>query len=155
MHQEIDTKYPRAIYMTGSPSDRPPIDRSRFESHAELHTPEGSSILQEYHEYMTIWGFWNTPDDMFAVKQAADYKRMDALTAYRKGLLTEDEYLQLMESTKERLSAANIEDITLCGGHLLLSFDTTKQIKRDREGMPLVRIRSYELLRNVKATGQL
>lgn len=147
LQKGIDTKYPRAIYMTGSPLDRLPSDHSRFESHVELRTSEGNPILKENREYMTIWGFWNEPDDMFGVKQAADYRRTDALTAFREGLLTEEEYLQLLEATQRQLAAANIEDLTFCGSHLLLSFDTTKQIKRDGEGMPLVRIRSYELLR--------
>ncbi len=147
LQKGIDTKYPRAIYMTGSPVDRLPSDHSRFESHAELRTPLGDPILKENREYMTIWGFWNEPDDMFGVKGAADYKRTDALTAYHEGLLTEEEYLHLLKTTEEQLAVANIEDLTFCGRHLLLSFDTTKQIKRDREGIPLVRIRSYELLK--------
>jgi len=151
LRKGIDTKYPRAIYMTGS-RQASRADRSRFDSHAELRMPDGTPILNENHEYMTIWGFWNAPDDMFAVKQAADYKRVDALTAYREGLLTEEEYLQLMETTQKQLAAACIEDLTFSGSHLLLSFDTTKQIKRDRAGMPLVRIRMYELLKRVPAS---
>lgn len=153
LHKGIDTKYPRAIYMTGSRMDRPPFDRSRFESHAELRTPDGTPILQEDHEYMTIWGFWNSPDDMLTVKSDAVYERIDALTAYRDGLLTEHAYLQLMRTTKTRLEEANIEDLSLCGGHLLLTFDKNNQIATDQEGTPLARIRIYELMKRVKATG--
>ncbi len=153
LRKGIDTKYPRAIYMTGSRLDAAPLDRSRFDSHAALRTPQGTPILKENHKYMTIWGFWNSPDDMLAIKGDAVYERVDALTAYRQGLLTADTYLQLMQTTKKRLGDANIEDLTLCGGHLLLSFDTVRQIATDEEGMPLVRIRSYELLKRI--TGEV
>ena len=55
LHKKIGTKYPRAIYKTGPRPHRTPEERSRYESHAELRTPHGTPILDEHHEYMTIW----------------------------------------------------------------------------------------------------
>ena len=151
LHEGIDTKYPRAIYMTGSRSGRLPSDRSRFDSHVNLLTPEGTPILKDNRKYVTIWGFWNVPDDMRAAKGAAVYQRMDALSAFREGRLSEAEYLQLMQTTQQRLVAANIEDLSFSGSHLLVSFDTTNRIKRDQQGTPLVRLRNYELLKRTTA----
>jgi hypothetical protein len=151
MQKGIDTKYPRAIYMTGPRVDRAPADRSRFESHAKLRTPQGDPILQDDHEYMTIWGFWNGADDVLADKDEVVFQSVDALTAYREGRLSEQDYLQIMQTTKDRLASANMEDLSLCGGHILISFDQAQRIATNQEGMPLVRIRNFELL---KRTGE-
>ncbi len=151
LHKGIDTKYPRTIYMTGSRSARLPDDRSRFDSHVNLLTPQGTPILRDNRKYVSIWGFWNVSDDMRATQGAAVYQRIDALSAYREGRLTEPDYLQLMRITQQRLAAANIEDLSFTGSHLLVSFDTTNRIKRDQQGMPLVRLRNYELLKKTTA----
>jgi hypothetical protein len=152
MHHGVDAKYPRAIYMTGSLLEQQPVDRRRFLSHAALRTPGGDPILREQHEYITIWGFWNAPDDWLAVKDALIYEGVDALTAFHQGRLSEQKYLEIMEMTKNRLAAANVEDLSLCGGHLLLSFDRAGRLATDQEGQPLVRIRNFELLRRSQMT---
>ncbi|MFH1923925.1 MAG: hypothetical protein ABIP48_29040 [Planctomycetota bacterium] len=158
----VETKYPRAIYMTGHRSDVSPSlsDRSRYESHADLYTPESHPVLSEYHpvlsehhEYVTIWGYWNGPDDVLAVKDEVVYQGIDALSAYREGRLTQKAYLRVMRSTKKRLAAAGIEDLSLCGSHLLLSVDQSQRLVADKGGSPLVRIRNFELLRRVALDG--
>jgi hypothetical protein len=145
----IDTKYPRAIYMTGPKQNRSPTDTSRYESHAELQTPHGTSILNEHHEYMTIWGFWNGPDEALAAKDEAVYEGQDALTAFQQGRLPQQEYIKLVQYTKKRLAAVGIEDLSLSGSHLLLSFDRAHQLVTDEHGTPLVRIRNFEMLKKV------
>ncbi len=147
----IETKYPRAIYMTGhrSIASSSLSDRSRYESHADLCTPEGHLILSEQHEYMTIWGYWNGPDDVLAVKDEVVYRGIDALSAYREGRLTQKEYLRVMKVAKKRLAAAGIEDLSLGGSHLLLSIDQSHRLATDSDGLPLVRIRNFELLKLV------
>ncbi len=149
MRAKIGTKYPRAIYMTGPRPDHDPEDRSRYTSHAGLKTPEGTPILQENREYITIWGYWTGPDYMLAVKDEAIYQGQDALTTYLQGDLTHGAYLKLMKYMKERLIKAGFEDLSLCGCHLLLSFDKFHRLAKDDKGMPLVRIRNFELLKRV------
>jgi hypothetical protein len=152
-HKGIETKYPRAIYMTGhrSMASSALSDRSRYKSHAGLHTPEGHPILSEHHDYVTIWGYWNGPDEVLAAKDEFVYEGVDALTAYREGRLTQKAYLRLMRAIKKRLAAAGIEDLNLSGTHLLLSVDQSGQLATDREGLPLVRIRNFELLKRLAA----
>jgi hypothetical protein len=149
----IDTKYPRAIYMTGHHSTAAPslFDPSRYKSHTHFQTPDGTPILIQDREYMTIWGFWNAPDDMLAVKDEAIYEGLDALSAYREGRLTQNAYLNVMRTTKKRLAEADVEDLSLSGSHLLLSIDRSDRLATDRAGIPLVRIRNFELLRRVAA----
>ncbi len=147
--QGIDTTYPRAIYMTGHRLNVSStlVDNSRYQSHAALHTPEGHPILSRHHEYLTIWGYWNGPDDVLAVKDEAVYTGIDALAAYREGRLTQSEYVGLMRATKKRLAAAGIEDFSLRGNHLLLSIDRRQKLAVDEKSLPLVRICNFELLR--------
>lgn len=147
----IETKYPRAIYMTGDQSTAEPSlsDPRRYRSHATLKTPEGHPILSKRHEYMTIWGSWNAPDDFLAVKDEDLYEGIDALSAYRENHMTQRAYLRLMRTTKKRLAAAGIEDLSLSGNHLLLSLDKSGKIVTDANGTPLVRIRNFELLKRI------
>jgi hypothetical protein len=147
--QGIETTYPRAIYMTGHRTTVLPslIDESRYESHANLETPDAHPLLSRHHEYLTIWGYWNGPDDALAVKDEVVYKGIDALSAYREGRLTQREYVRVMRYTKKQLAMAGVEDLSLRGNHLLLSIDRDQQLAVDKQGRPLVRICNFELLK--------
>jgi hypothetical protein len=145
----IETTYPRAIYMTGHRSTVASslADNSRYESHAHLATPDGHPILSRHHEYLSIWGYWNAPDDALAVKDEVLYKGIDALSAYRESRLTQRGYVHIMRAVKKRLSTAGIEDLSLRGNHLLLSINRQQKLALDEEGLPLARICNFELLR--------
>ena len=121
-------------------------DRSRHRSHANLRTPEGHPILSEHHEYLTIWGYWNGPDDVLAVKDQVVYEGIDALSAYREGRLSQELYLRVIHATQERLATAGMKDLGLCGRHLLLSIDQSQRLTTDQNGLPLVRIRNFEFM---------
>ncbi len=145
----IETTYPRAIYMTGSRStvSSSLFDDRRYESHAALKTPEGLPILSRQHEYVTIWGYWNGPDDVLAVKDESIYTGIDALAAYREGRLTQRDYVNVMRAAKRRMAASGIEDLSLRGNHLLLSIDRHQNLAVDDKSLPLMRICNFELLR--------
>lgn len=147
----IETIYPRAIYMTGhrSRTSSSLADRSRYENHSHLSTPSGHPILSERHEYITIWGYWNGPDDVLAVKDEVVYRGVDALAAFWEGRLTQREYFRVMRATKKRLAATGVEDLSLRGNHLLLSVDGEQRLAVDAQGAPSVRICNFELLRTV------
>ncbi len=148
----IETTYPRAIYMTGHRStvSSSLVDDSRYESHADQRTPEGQSILSRKHEYVTIWGYWNGPDDALAANDEVVYKGIDALAAYREGRLTQRGYVKVMRAVKSRMAAAGFQDLSLRGNHLLLSIDRDQQLAIDEHGLPLTRICNFELLKRVK-----
>ncbi len=148
----IETTYPRAIYMTGHSSkvSASLADPRRYETHDDLLTPEGQPILSERREYLSIWGYWNGPDEMLADKDEVLYRGVDALAAYWEGRLTQREYFRLMRATKKRLAAAGVEDLSLRGNHLLLSVDHSQQLATDPNGSPLVRICNFELLKSME-----
>ena len=147
--QGIETTYPRAIYMTGRRMtvSSSLVDHTRYESHAEEETPDGQPILSRHHEYLTIWGYWNGPDDALAVKDEAVYRGIDALAAYREKRITKSEYFRVMRTMKRRLAEVDVEDLSLRGNHLLLSIDREQQLARDASGQPSVRVCNFELLK--------
>ena len=145
----ISTTYPRAIYMAASKSemDESLCDKNRYNSHKHLVTPDGKPILRKNHDYIIFWGFWNGPDEMLAVKDESPCYGIDALLSYRKGFLDKQTYLQLMETTKSKLEAVEIEDLNLKGNHILLSVDNSGKLVEDSHGKPEIRICNFELLK--------
>jgi hypothetical protein len=148
----IETIYPRAIYMTGEAAKLPAAlsDERRFENHAHLVMPDGRFALEPDHDYIIIWGYWNGPDELLAVKDENYYTGVNALSAYRDGLIEQDIYLQLMQATRDRLTALGVEDLNLRGNHLILSIDKQGRMLEDpATHLPAVRICNFEMLRKV------
>ena len=123
------------------------VDENRYETHAEFQTLESQPILNRQHEYLTIWGYWNGPDDVLAVKDEPIYTGIDALAAYREGRLSQREYMKVVRVAKRRMADRGIEDLSLRGNHLLLSIDRDGRLALDETGLPLVRICNFELLK--------
>lgn len=148
----IHTTYPRAIYMSGSESGalNQHTDTSRYEHYKNLLTPEGERILCQGHYYITIWGYWNGPDESLALKDGDYYKGINALQAYRTGILSKSEYFKLMRITKKRLAEVGFEDINYRGTHLVLSLNSMDELIMDSDGIPDVRICNFELLSRIE-----
>jgi hypothetical protein len=148
----IRTIFPRAIYMTGNKIDISDLllDERRYKQYRNLLTPDHKPVLRKEHNYLIIWGYWNGPDEKLAVLDGDYYKGINALAAYRNGLITLDEYIELIERKKKRLAAAGIEDLNLKGTHLLLSLDSGGSLVRDKQGLPDVRICNFEFLKKIK-----
>jgi hypothetical protein len=146
----VPSIYPRAIYMTGSRTEISGFlfDHSRYETHKHLVTPEGEPILRNDHDYIIIWGYWNGPDDMLAARDGDYFEGVNALRAWREGIITEEEYVSLMERIRRRLRGLKVEDLNLRGSHILLSRRfSTGELIRDREDSLETRICNFELLR--------
>jgi len=145
----IGAIYPRAIYATGDAAGIPPrlADLRRYESHARLKTPDGRRVLEEGRHYIIIWGYWNGPDDLLAVRDDPPYTSINALQAYRDGLVDEATYIALMKRASDRLAAVGVEDLNLRGNHLLLSLEASGRLAADPDGLPTVLICNFALLR--------
>ncbi|MBN1871627.1 MAG: hypothetical protein JW800_03545 [Candidatus Omnitrophica bacterium] len=150
----IASIYPRAIYMSGNKTNISEnlFDSSRYGSHSEYKTPDGEPILENNRHYMIIWGYWNGPDEKLAAKDGDYYEGIDALRAYKQGIITRAEYIDLLQATRLKLAAVNIEDLNLRGNHILISFDSDHKLVTDRKGNPEIRICNFEFLkRNEKS----
>ena len=150
-NKDIATIYPRAIYMTGDRMEVSSelLDNSRYRSHRDYVAPDGTPILKENHYYIIIWGYWNGPDEKIAAKDADYYEGINALTAYRDAIITEEAYIKLLQTTKEKLLKAGIEDLNLKGDHILISFDSKGNLVTDNQGNPEIRICNFEFFKKL------
>lgn len=143
------TTMPRAIYETHHLSTKTTVfgDQSRYNSHDDLRIQNGKPILRHDRDYIVIWGYWNKPDESLAEDDRDYYQPVDALHALHSGVLNNNEYMALMQTTKERLQRIGIEDLSFSGHHKLLSLDASGSLVKDGTGMPEVRICNFELMK--------
>jgi len=146
----IRTVYPRAIYMFGketSISDSI-FDTSRYMSHHNYFTPDGAPILRKKHNYIIIWGYWNGPDERLAEKDGDYLEGINALSAYREGIITREDYIALLIRKEKRLAKVGVEDLHLRGSHVLLSLDSSGKLLRDDEVIHQGKISSLKHLKS-------
>jgi len=151
----VRTIYPRAIYMTGHKAGAARIiaDHRRYESLTHIQTPDGGPAVSKDHEYVTIWGFWNGPDEMLAARDGQYYRGINAEQACREQLISEDTLAELLERARKRLSRAGFEDLNLKPDHLLISINPENQMVTDTFGKPDFRLCNFELVRRVLPPG--
>jgi hypothetical protein len=144
--------YPRAVFMSESRADISSIvfDGSRYLAHEDLVTPDGEAALRPSRDYIIIWGYWNGPDEKLADEDGDYYEGIDALRAYKEGLIDKDLYFEVLRRTGERLSAVGVEDLNLRGNHVMVSRDSRQRLVTDDLGFPEIRLCNFEFLRRMK-----
>lgn len=152
-HGGVRTVYPRAIYMTGhkAGSSRTIADYRRYHQLAHVRTPEGEPAVSADHEYITIWGFWNGPDELLALHDGQYYHGVDADQACQQGLISPDTLADLLARVRRRMERAGFQDLNLKPDHLLLSFSEDGKMAMDTAGKPQVRLCNLELIRRAPA----
>jgi hypothetical protein len=145
------TVYPRAIYMTGHKTDsvRTIADPRRYRQFAGLRMPDGEPVLQMDHDYITIWGFWNGPDELLAHSDGSYHRGINVREAFKEGLITELDLDELMIRARRRFERCGFEDLNLEPEHLMISFDPENRLVRDTLGKPELRLCNFELVRKV------
>ena len=147
----IPTIIPRAIYMTGIKTfiSKNFLDNTRYETHENHNTPDGTPILKKDRDYIAIWGFWTGPVEDIADSSGDSYRGVNALFAYQNGIISEKKYCYLLKVIKERLFNANIEDLNLTGSHFIVSIDKKGNLIKDEQGRPELRICSLQFLKRI------
>lgn len=150
----VRTVYPRAIYMTGHKAGtaRTIADARRYLELASFRTPDGDPAVSQEHEYITIWGFWNGPDEWLALRDGQYHRGINAEQAALEGLITRDMLAELVARMRTRLSRAGFEDMNLKPDHLLISISSENQMATDTHGKPEVRLCNFELVRRRQPT---
>jgi hypothetical protein len=145
----VKTVYPRAIYMTGQKreSTRKVADERRYIAQANLRTPEGEPVVRQEREYITVWGFWNGPDELLAAADGQYYHAVNARRAAANKLISQQLMKELMQLKAERLAHCGFEDLNPKPDHLLLSFDAAEKLVLSSLGKPEVRLCNFELVR--------
>jgi hypothetical protein len=149
--QGVRTIYPRAIYMTGSKPEpgEQPADERRFAALANLLTPEGEPAIRKGCNYITIWGYWNGPDELLAAQDDLHYIAINAKRACADKLISPKVMTELVRAKAAKLSQCGLEDLNLKPDHLLISFDPNQKLVLDSSGKPEVRLCNFELVRRL------
>jgi hypothetical protein len=146
----VRTVYPRAIYKTGHKTARRQIaDPRRYDALAHVVTLDGEAVLSPDHDYITVWGFWNGPDEYLAVRDGRYYRGVDAKRALAEGIISEEMVTDLLERARRRMRRCGVEDLRLKPDHLLISFDPENNLMRDTFGKPELRLCQFDMLRRV------
>jgi hypothetical protein len=149
----VKTVYPRAIYMTGrkGKESRRAADDRRYAKLAHLLTPDGDAALQSEYDYITIWGFWNGPDELLAAQDGRFYHAVNAARAYANRLISAQSLEELMELKASRLGQNGFEDLNPKPDHLLISFDDSNHLVTGPTGKLEVRLCNFEFVRRIQA----
>ncbi len=145
----IKTIYPRAIYMTGSKreSARAGGDARRYAALSHLLTPDGEPAIRKDYDYITIWGYWNGPDELLATNDGFSYSSINAKHACASGRITHRVMQELVEGKAAKLAQCGLEDLNLKPDHLLISFNPEGKLVLDANGKPEVRLCNFEFVR--------
>ncbi len=147
--QGVQTIYPRAIYMTGRQrgSARQVADERHYDGLADFLTPDGEPVARKDRDYITIWGFWNGPDEVLAAQDGKFYQAINVKRAFAGKLISEQTMTELTQMMSHRLSGCGFDDLNLRPHHLLISFDPAQKLVLDTMGKPEVRLCNFELIR--------
>lgn len=142
----IPTVYVRAIYMTGSAKVEASTDLRKYESHKNIFDPEGNPVLQENHNYITIRGYYNGPDQWVAEHEEALYTPVDLSKAVYNRIISEEQCREFLDTVKEKLKQNGFDGSSLRANDLLLAVDDKKEIMKKNSGEPMVLICNFELI---------
>jgi len=142
----IPTVYARAIYMTGTKKIEASTDRRKYASHRDLLDPEGEPVLREDHNYITIRGYYNGPDQWVAEHGNALYTPLDLAKALDRGLIEEGLCQWHLDMIKEKLHLNGFDGSSLKLNDLLVALDSNSGFLKDAAGGPLVIICNFELI---------
>ena len=147
----VKTVYPRAIYMTGRArrTAHEPADDRRYAALAGLRTPDGELAVSRSCDYITIWGFWNGPDELLATQDGQFYQAFNAKHAKAEGMISDQLVAELMQAKAARLAQCGFEDLNPKPDHLLISFDPAQKLVLGSTGKPEVRLCNFELIRRL------
>lgn len=147
----VKTVYPRAIYMTGHQREvTGQADERRYEALAHLKTPDGESVVNPKHDYVTIWGFWNGPDELVAAADGCFHHAVNAKHAFANHIISEQTLSELMKLKANRLARCGFEDLNPKPDHLLISLDAADSVVIGDSGKPEVHLCNFELIRPLR-----
>ena len=142
----IPTVYVRAIYMTGTTKVEASTDLRKYESHKDILDPEGNPVLQENHNFITIRGYYNGPDQWVAEHEEALYTPVDLSKAVYIKIISEEQCQDFLEAVKRKLKLHGFDGSSLRVNDLLLAIDDKQQIMKNNSGEPVVIICNFELI---------
>jgi hypothetical protein len=140
--------------MTGSAKEEPSIDRRKYESHKAILDSDGNPILSEDHNYITIRGYYNGPDEWVSKHEGELLTPVDLNKAVRKKIISDAQCGLLLEKVIARLRKAGYDGSLLKPNDLLIAIDSQGAIMKDESGEPDAIICNFEVLWKVSDQAQ-
>jgi hypothetical protein len=132
----IRAVYVRAIYVTGSLKIEISVDPRRYQSHREIADIEGNPVLAAEHNYITIRGYYNGPDEWVPENEDQLLTPIDLVKAVSRNLISKKQSREYLEKVIARLKTAGYDGSLLKANDLLLTIHARGEIVKDRSGEP-------------------
>ena len=145
-HAGIHAVYVRAIYVTGSLKIEMSVDPRRYQSHRTIVDIDGNPVLAAEHNYITIRGYYNGPDEWVPEHEDQLLIPVDLARAVRKGVITAAQGKNYLDRTIARLREAGYDGSLLKKNDLLLAMNSRGEVVKDRAGEPDIIICNFETL---------
>jgi len=142
----IHAVYVRAIYVTGSLKVEMSVDPRRYQSHRAIVDIDGEPVLAAEHNYITIRGYYNGPDEWVPENEDQLLKPVDLAKAVRKGIINAAQGKTYLDRTIARLRDAGYDGSLLKKNDLLLAMNSRGEVVKDRAGEHDVIICNFETL---------
>jgi hypothetical protein len=145
----VPTVYVRAIYMTGSDKQEQSEDFRRFDSHGGIVSSSGQPVLSERHNYITIRGYFNGPDEWVAMQKGLLCRPVDLKKALHNGIFSESETLKLYGRVISNLKELGYDGSLLELNDLIISYDPNGEIRKNKDGLTELRITNFEFIKKI------
>ena len=142
----IHAVYVRAVYVTGSLKIEVSVDHRRYETHRSIVDIDGHPVLAAEHNYITIRGFYNGPDEWVSRNEDALLTPVDLAKAVKKNIIDEAHSRMFLGRVVARLRDAGYDGSLLKPNDLLLALDSAGGIVKDHKGEPDVIICNFEVI---------
>jgi len=142
----IHAVYVRAVYVTGSLKIEVSVDHRKYDSHREIVDIEDKPVLAAEHNYITIRGFYNGPDEWVSRNEDALLTPVDLAKAVKKKIIDEAQSKAFLGRVIARLRDAGYDGSLLKPNDLLLALDGKGAIVKDKSGEPDVIICNFEVI---------
>jgi hypothetical protein len=149
----IHSVYVRAIYMTGSAKLERSQDLRKFRSHKRTLDSKGSPVLQKGHNYITIRGYYNGPDEWVPEHEDRLLTPIDLSRAASEGVIDKAQSRHLLRKVIKRLKEAGYDGSLLKVNDILLTLDNKGEIVNDSSGEPDVIICNFEIIWRMDDSG--
>ena len=142
----IRAAYVRAIYETGSLKVEVSVDPLRYQTHRDIADIDGAPVLAAEHNYITIRGYYNGPDEWVPENEDQLLTPVDLFKAVYRNLITEEQCRKYLAMVVSRLKDAGYDGSLLKANDLLLTLNARGEIVKDRAGEPDLIICNFETL---------
>jgi hypothetical protein len=144
--QGIHAAYVRAVYETGSLKVEVSADPRRYQSHHAIVDLDGNPVLAADHNYITIQGYYNGPDDWVPEHDGALLTPVDLAKAVKKGIIDAPLADAYHRRVIARLRDAGYDGSLLKMNDLLLTVNGRGEVVTDRSGEADIIICNFEVI---------